>query len=68
MGEITKKLIEIYKDTISSYMKDYGKPRSPVWELVTNKRWWEINNKIIRKKTKLKLKELHSKITRNYKN
>jgi len=68
LGEITKKLTAIYKETISSYIKDFGKPRSPVWELVTNKRWWEINNKIIKKKTKLKLREIHSKITRTYKN
>jgi len=61
LGEITKKLINIYRETISSYIKDYGKPRSPVWELIMNKRWWEINNKIIQKKTKKKLQEIHSK-------
>jgi glycosyltransferase involved in cell wall biosynthesis len=59
---ITKKLTDIYKETITSYMKDYGKPRSPVWELIMNKRWWEINNKIIKKKTKKKLQEISSKI------
>jgi len=62
LGEITKRLVDIYKETISSYTKDYGKSRSPVWELVMNKRWWEINNKIIKKKTKLKLQEIRSKI------
>jgi glycosyltransferase involved in cell wall biosynthesis len=57
---ITKRLTEIYKETIASYIKDYGKPRSPVWKLIMNKRWWEINNKIIKKKTKKKLQEIHS--------
>jgi 1,2-diacylglycerol 3-alpha-glucosyltransferase len=65
LGEITKKLLAIYKETISSYMKDYGKPRSPVWDLITDKRWWEINNKIIQKKTKLKLQEIRTKIESN---
>jgi len=62
LGEVTKRLINIYKETISSYIKDYGKPRSPVWELLLNKRWWEINNKIIKKKTKRKLQEIQSKL------
>jgi len=65
LGEITKKLLTIYKETISSYMEDYGKPRSPVWNLLTDKRWWEINNKIIQKKTKKKLQEIRSKIESN---
>jgi glycosyltransferase involved in cell wall biosynthesis len=58
---ITKKLIVIYKETAAAYIKDYGKPRSPVWGLIMKKRWWEINNKIIKKKTKKKLQEIHSK-------
>jgi glycosyltransferase involved in cell wall biosynthesis len=62
LEEITKKLADIYKETIASYIKDYGKPRSPVWELIINKRWWKINNKIIKKKTKKKLQQIHSKI------
>jgi len=62
LGEITKRLAAIYKETVSSYIKEFGKPRSPVWDLVMNKRWWEINNKIIRKKTKLKFQEIRSKI------
>jgi glycosyltransferase involved in cell wall biosynthesis len=62
LEEITKKLTVIYRETIAEFIKDYGKPRSPVWELITDKRWWEINNKIIQKKTKIKLQEIHSKI------
>jgi glycosyltransferase involved in cell wall biosynthesis len=65
LEEITKKLLNIYKETISSYMRDYGKPRSPVWNLLTDKRWWEINNKIIQKKTKTKLQEIRTKIESN---
>jgi 1,2-diacylglycerol 3-alpha-glucosyltransferase len=65
LEEITKKLLTIYKETISSYMEDYGKPRSPVWNILTDKRWWDINNKIIQKKTKMKLQEIHSKIEEN---
>jgi len=62
LDEITKKLANIYRETAASYIKDYGKPRSPVWELLMDKRWWDINNKIIKKKTKMKLKEIQSKI------
>jgi len=68
LSEITKRLTDIYKETISSYTKDYGKPRSPVWKLLMNKRWWEINNKVIKKKTKKKLQEIHSKIKETSKN
>jgi glycogen synthase len=62
IGEITRKLADIYKETVASYIVDYGKPRSPVWELIIDKRWWKINNKIIQKKTKKKLHELHAKL------
>jgi 1,2-diacylglycerol 3-alpha-glucosyltransferase len=65
LGEITKKLLAIYNETISSYRKVYGKPRSPVWNILTNKRWWDINNKIIKKKTKMKLQEIQTKIEEN---
>ncbi len=68
LSEVTKRLTDIYKETISSYTKDYGKPRSPVWKLLMNKRWWEINNKVIKKKTKKKLQEIHSKIKETSKN
>jgi glycosyltransferase involved in cell wall biosynthesis len=62
IGEITRKLADIYKETITSYQKYYGKSRSPVWELISDKRWWKINNKIIRKKTKKKWHEIRSKL------
>jgi glycosyltransferase involved in cell wall biosynthesis len=62
IGEITRKLADIYRETIASYLVDYGRPRSPVWELIIDKRWWTINNKIIRKKTKKKLHEIRSRL------
>jgi hypothetical protein len=62
IGEITRKLADIYKETITAYLEDYGRPRSPVWELIIDKRWWKINNKIIRKKTKKKLHEIRLKL------
>jgi len=50
--ELTKKLVVIYEETINSYREDYGEPRTPLWELLMDKRWWRVNNKIFRKKTK----------------
>jgi glycosyltransferase involved in cell wall biosynthesis len=50
--ELTKRLVVIYESTVKSYLEDYGDPRTPVWELLTDKRWWKINNKIFRKRTK----------------
>jgi glycosyltransferase involved in cell wall biosynthesis len=49
---LTKKLAVFYESTVKSYIEDYGDPRTPVWELLTDKRWWKINNKIFRKRTK----------------
>jgi glycosyltransferase involved in cell wall biosynthesis len=51
IGEITKKLELIYSQTIEAYSAEYGVPRVPVWELLMNKHWWKINNKIIKKRT-----------------
>jgi glycosyltransferase involved in cell wall biosynthesis len=50
--ELTKKLVAIYEATVKSYLEDYGDPRTPVWELLMDKRWWKINNSIFRKRTK----------------
>jgi glycosyltransferase involved in cell wall biosynthesis len=50
--ELTKKLVFIYESTVKAYIDDYGEPRTPVWELLMDKRWWKINNKIFRKRTK----------------
>jgi len=50
--ELTKKLVVIYQETIKSYREDYGESRTPIWELLMDKRWWRVNNKIFRKRTK----------------
>jgi len=60
--ELTKKLIVIYESTIKSYMEDYGRPRKPVWGLLMDKRWWKINNRIFRKKTKQKLLQMRTQM------
>jgi glycosyltransferase involved in cell wall biosynthesis len=50
IGELTKKLVTIYESTIKAYKEDYGEPRTLIWELLMDKKWWKTNNKIIRKK------------------
>jgi glycosyltransferase involved in cell wall biosynthesis len=50
--ELTKKLVIIYESTVKAYMEEYGERRTPVWDLITDKRWWKINNKIFQKKAK----------------
>ena len=62
IDELTKKLLEIYNDTLKSYHDEYGPSRMPAWELLTNKRWWQINHKILKKKAKHRLQKIKSKI------
>jgi len=50
--ELTKKLIELYKTAILDYTDEFGYRITPVWELLIEKRWWKINNMILKKKTK----------------
>ncbi|MCL2196702.1 MAG: glycosyltransferase [Treponema sp.] len=50
--ELTKKLIGLYKETISDYTEEFGYRITPVWELLIEKRWWKMNNMILKKKTK----------------
>jgi glycosyltransferase involved in cell wall biosynthesis len=45
IDNMTIKLQEIYRETLESYRKTYGGPRIPVWELITDKRWWKVNGK-----------------------
>ena len=66
IGELTKKLVGIYGDTIKAYRDEYGEPRTPLWEHVMNKRWWKINNKIFRKKANRKWNEMISRINREW--
>ena len=60
--ELTKKLIEFYKTTIKDYIEEYGYRITPVWELLMDKRWWKINNMIIKKRTKKNWQEMLSKL------
>ncbi|MDR0473486.1 MAG: glycosyltransferase [Treponema sp.] len=62
IGEITKRLEDIYRKTAASYREVYGDPRKPVWKQIMDKRWWKINNRILQKKTKKKLQEISSKL------
>jgi glycosyltransferase involved in cell wall biosynthesis len=50
IGEVTKKLVNIYEHICKSYRNEYGPRRMPVWELLTNKRWWLMYKKILKKK------------------
>ncbi|MDR1836516.1 MAG: glycosyltransferase [Treponema sp.] len=60
--ELTKKLIAMYETTITDYVKEYGYRINPMWELLMSKRWWKINNKILRKRTKRKWRQMLSKL------
>jgi glycosyltransferase involved in cell wall biosynthesis len=62
IDELTKKLVEIYRSTADTYREDYGESRMPVWELLMDKRWWKINNRIFRKKTEQILREMKTKL------
>ena len=62
--ELTKKLVSIYESSVKSYREDYGESRAPVWELLMDKRWWKINNKIFRKRAKRKWQDMLSKVMR----
>ena len=62
IDEITKRLEKIYNEARESYYEEYGPPRMPVWELLTNKRWWKINSKILKKRTKRTLQDIRTKL------
>jgi glycosyltransferase involved in cell wall biosynthesis len=38
--ELTVKLVDIYQRTIDAYRVEHGAPWIPVWELLTDRRWW----------------------------
>jgi glycosyltransferase involved in cell wall biosynthesis len=38
--ELTVKLVDIYQNTIDAYRQEHGAPWIPVWELLTDRRWW----------------------------
>jgi glycosyltransferase involved in cell wall biosynthesis len=59
---LTQKLLAIYESTVSDYRDDYGESRTPVWELLMDKRWWKINNKIFKNRTKQIWRDMRSKL------
>jgi len=65
--ELTIKLIDIYKFTIKTYREEYGDPRTPVWELVMDKRWWKVNNNIFKKKAHRTWRDMVSKLMKKEK-
>jgi hypothetical protein len=44
------------------YRAEYGEARTPVWEMLMDKRWWKVNNKIFRKKTNRKWREFFTNL------
>jgi glycosyltransferase involved in cell wall biosynthesis len=42
---MTVKLEDIYRETMAFYRSMYGMPKVPIWELITDKRWWKANNR-----------------------
>ena len=62
--ELTKKLVVIYDVTRKAYREEHGDPRTPVWELLLDKRWWKINNRIFRTETKRRWQEMRSKLAK----
>jgi glycosyltransferase involved in cell wall biosynthesis len=62
IDELTKKLVAVYESTVKDYRDDYGESRTPVWGLLMDKRWWKVNNKIFRNRTKQKWREMRSKL------
>jgi glycosyltransferase involved in cell wall biosynthesis len=64
--ELTRKLVTIYESTIQDFREEYGEPYTPVWELLMDKRWWKINQKIFQKRTNQKLREIKGKIRNSF--
>ena len=62
--ELTKKLVNIYDSTVKAYSEEHGEPRTPLWEYVMDKRWWEVNNKIIKKRAYRKWHAMMTKLNK----
>jgi len=60
--EVTKKLAALYQSTISDYTDEYGPRIVPLWELLIDKRWWKINQKILDDKTKQNWQKILTKL------
>jgi len=60
--ELTKKLVVIYETTVKEYKEEYGLPGTPVWELLTDKRWWKVVNRKFKNDTKKRWQKMRSKL------
>ena len=63
IDELTKKLAGIYESTANAYREEYGEHHTPVWELLMDKRWWKITNKMFRKQAYRKWHEMMAKLS-----
>ena len=61
--ELTKKLVVIYESSVKAYQEEHGEPRTPVWELLMDKRYWKVVNKIFQKKANRKWQEMLAKLS-----
>jgi glycosyltransferase involved in cell wall biosynthesis len=59
--EQTKKLIALYTNTLTDYTEEFGYRIIPVWELLTDKRWWKINSIILKRKTRQKWQKIRNR-------
>lgn len=66
IDELTKELLNIYKSAVASYTEEFGHRITPVWDLLMDKRWWKINQKIFRKRGRKKWLEMLEKLNIRY--
>jgi glycosyltransferase involved in cell wall biosynthesis len=65
IDEITRRLEGIYEKITAAYSGENGERRLPVWELMTDKRWWKENNKKLQKITNQKWHEMKTRWKRS---
>ena len=63
IDELTKKLVGIYESSVNAYREEYGEPHTPLLELLMDKRWWKITNKMFRKRAYRKWHEMMAKLS-----
>ena len=60
--ELIKKLIVIYETTVKEYKEEHGFPRTPVWGLLKDKRWWKLVNRKFKAETRRRWQKMRSKL------
>jgi len=63
--ELTKKLVLFYESAAKEYIEEFGHRITPVWDLLADKRWWKINQKILDKKTRQNWQKILAKLSIN---